>query len=73
MATTPTSVEGVNSAWRRIVLWFERWAEAVEFDISEHHERRIAQLELEVAALRSKSPVSSEGASSLQPPDKDVL
>jgi hypothetical protein len=51
-------------------LWLEQWAEALEFDISEYHERRIARLELEVAALRSRPAVRSDTASSLQLADK---
>ena len=72
MATTPTAGEGVPSPFRRIGLWFEQWAEAIDFDISEYHERRIARLEFEVAALRGKLAVSSDGASSLQPVHKEV-
>ena len=72
MAMAPTPVEGAHSAWERIGLWFERWAEAIDFDISEHHERRIAQLEVELTALRSKFAVSSDRASSPQLSDKDV-
>lgn len=70
MTTAPTSTEGVPSTWRRFVQWFKQLEEAVDFDISEYHERRIARLELEVAALRSKSPVSGNGASSRA--DKEV-
>ena len=70
MPTTPTSAEGVPSTWRRIVQWFKQLEEAVDFDITEYHERRIARLEREVAALRSKSAVSRDGASS--PADKVV-
>ena len=72
MTTAPTPVEGAHSAWERIGLWFERWAEADEFDISEHHERRIAQLEVELAALHSKSSVPSDRASSPQLTDKEA-
>jgi hypothetical protein len=73
MATTATSVEGAPSTWRRITSWLERWAEALEFDISEYHERRIARLELEVAALRGKSAVPGEGASLPPQAGKEVL
>ena len=72
MAMAPTPVEGARSAWRRIGLWFERWAEAIDFDVSEHHERRIAQLEVELAALHSKSSVPSDRASSPQLTDKEA-
>ena len=72
MATTPNPVEDARSAWRRVVFWFEQWAEALEFDISEHHERRIARLELEVAELRSKPALLSERASSLLPTSKEI-
>jgi hypothetical protein len=53
-------------------LWLEQWAEALDFDISEYHERRIARLELEVAALRSKHAVWSDKATSLQSTDKEL-
>lgn len=72
MAVTPTPDGGVRSSWKRFVLWLQRWEEALNFDISEYHERRIARLEVEVATLRSKSAVSSDEASSLQPADKVI-
>lgn len=72
MAINPTPVEGVRSTWRRIGLWLKRWEEALDFDISEYHERRLARLEREVAALRSKHAVSSDTASSLRPIDKEA-
>lgn len=72
MAIVPESVDGTHSSWRRIVLWFERWAEAIDFNISEDHERRIARLELEVEALHSQSAASSDGTSSQQLADKEV-
>ena len=71
MTASPTP-EGRPSALRRIGLWLKRWEEALDFDISEYHERRIARLEFEVAALRGKLAVSSDGASSLQPVHKEV-
>jgi hypothetical protein len=63
MTTNPTLIEGVPSTWRRIGLWLKHWEEALNFDISEYHERRIALLEREVAALRNKHAVSSDMAS----------
>ena len=72
MTTSPTPGEDVRSALRRIGLWFKHWAEALDFNISEYHERRIARLEHEVAALRSKHAVSNDTASSLQPVDRRV-
>lgn len=72
MATTPTPVDDAPSPWRRIGLWLKRWEEALDFDISEYHEQRIARLELEVAALRSEHAVSSDKATSLQRADKEV-
>lgn len=69
---TPASipVEGARSVWRRIGLWLEQWAEAIEFDIAEHHERRITQIEQEIAALRAKAAVSGDVASSPRPADE---
>jgi hypothetical protein len=53
-------------------LWLKRW-EALDLDISESHERRIARLEREVAVLRSERALSSDAASSRQPAgDKEV-
>jgi hypothetical protein len=53
-------------------LWLKRWEEALDFEIAEYHERRIARLEREVAVLRSERAPSSDAASSLQPADKEV-
>jgi hypothetical protein len=50
-------------------LWLKRWEEALDFDISEYHERRIARLEREVAVLRSERALSFDAASSRQPAD----
>lgn len=72
MTTTRAPAEGVPSAWRRIGSWLEQWAQALDFDISEYHERRIARLVREVAALRSERASSSNAASSRQSPDKEV-
>ena len=72
MATTPTPVDGAPSPWRRVGLWLKRWEEALDFDISEYHERRIARLEREVADLRSKSAVSSDKSTSQQPADGEA-
>jgi hypothetical protein len=52
--------------------WFERWATAMDFDISEHHERRIAQLEREIAALRAERTSSSGTASVDRKIDKEA-
>jgi hypothetical protein len=71
MTVSPTP-EGRPSALRRIGLWLKRWEEALDFDISEYHERRIARLEREVAALRSERALSSDAASSRQSADKEV-
>jgi hypothetical protein len=63
MTASPTPVESALSVWRRRSSWFERWATAMDFDISELHERRIGQLEREVAALRADR-TNSRGAAS---------
>jgi hypothetical protein len=49
-----------------MVSWLERWAEAMDFDISEYHERRIAQLERDVAALRASNAVSTGTTAQLE-------
>lgn len=72
MTTTRAPAEGVPSAWRRIGSWFGQWAQALDFDISEYHERRIARLEREVAALQSERAPLNPAASSLRPADKEV-
>jgi hypothetical protein len=72
MATDPTPGGGVPSALRRIGLWLKGWEEALDFDIAEYHERRIARLEREVAALRSERALSFDAASSRQSADKEV-
>lgn len=72
MAATPTPVETATPAWRRLVAWFEQWAEAMDFDISEHHERRIAQLEREIVALRASRLDTGDTTASTQAVDKEL-
>lgn len=71
MTVSPTP-EVRPSALKGIGLWLTRWEEALNFDISEYHERRIARLEREVAALRSERALLSEAASSRQSANKEV-
>jgi hypothetical protein len=70
MSPTP---EGRPPALRRIGLWLKRWDEALDFDISEYHERRIARLEREVAVLCSERALSFDAASSRQPADDEEV
>ena len=72
MSATPTPVEAMPSAWRRLVSWLEQWAEAFDFDISEHHERRISQLEREVAALHAGRIDTSDATASTQVNDREL-
>jgi hypothetical protein len=71
MTVSPTP-EGRPSVPRRIGLWLKRWEEALDFDITEHRERRIARLERELATLRSGRALSSDAASSREQTDKGV-
>ena len=71
MTASPTAGDR-PSALRRIGSWLKSWEEALDFDISEYHERRIARLERDVAALRSERAPSTDAASSLQSADKEV-
>jgi hypothetical protein len=72
MTAPPTPVGSAPSAWRRIALWLEQWAEALDFDISEHHERRIAQLERDVASLRTSHTGSSATTTAAQAIKKEL-
>jgi hypothetical protein len=72
MTPAPTPAESSPSTWRRITAWLNRWDEALDFDISEHHERRIGQLEREVAALRADRTNSSGTVSADREIGKEV-